>query len=150
MAISKQLKLNHKTPFRRRDQAGQALVEFAFTVPIIVLLLVAVVGFAFFLYFFVTLNSCAREGARYTIGHPQAPNSEVSDYVKNGAGILNKNLMAVDVTAPADRSREAQITVRVSYPFQIMNLTIPYVIAPGSVTLFPPYTFVVVSTMNMD
>ena len=72
MAISKQLKWDRLIPFRRRDQAGQSMVEFAFTVPIIVLLLVAVVGFAFLLYTFVTLNSCAREGARYTVGHPQA------------------------------------------------------------------------------
>ncbi len=128
------------------------MVEFAFTVPIIVLLFVAVVGFSFMLYFFVTLNSCAREGARYTVGHPQASESEIAAYVRSNAGILDQSIMLVVVepAVPDDRSREAQITVQVRYPFQIMNVTIPYVIAPGSFTMFPPIWFDVTSTMNMD
>ena len=151
MATQRQLRWSSLLPFRARDERGQSMVEFAFTVPIIVLLFVAVVAFAFLLYFFVTLNSCAREGARYTIGHPQATATEIGAYTKSMAGILNQSIMTVVVEPanPADRSREAQITVRVRYTFDVVHFTIPYVIAPGSYT-FSDVPIDVASTMNMD
>ena len=130
---------------------GQAMVEFAFTVPLIVILFVSVVGFSFLLYFFVTLNSCAREGARYVIGHPQATDAEVRAYVRGQAGILNKNSIDVTVSpVPAARQPWTNVTVSLTYPFQIVNLRIPYIISPGAFTIFPPITLNAASSMNMD
>jgi Flp pilus assembly protein TadG len=151
MATQRQLRWSNLLPFRPRDERGQSMVEFAFTVPIIVLLFVAVVAFAFLLYFFVTLNSCAREGARYTIGHPQATQTDIAAYTKSMAGVLNpsKMIVYVEPANPADRSREAQITVRVTYTFDLVHVTIPYLIAPGSFT-FSDVPIDVASTMNMD
>jgi hypothetical protein len=131
--------------------SGQAMVEFAFTVPLIIILFVSVVGFSFLLYFFVTLNSCAREGARYVIGHPQATDTQIATYVRGRGGILNQNSITVTVSpALAARQPGANVTVSVAYPFQIVNVRIPYVISPGSFTIFPPITLNAASSMNMD
>jgi len=131
--------------------SGQAMAEFAFTVPLIVILVVSVVGFSFLLYFFVTLNSCAREGARYVIGHPYATDTEIATYVKGRAGILNQNSITVTVSpVPAARQPGVNVTVSLTYPFQIVNLRIPYIISPGAFTIFPPITLNAVSSMNMD
>lgn len=137
---------------KQTSDSGQSMVEFAMTVPIMVLLLIAVVGFAWMLYFFVTLNSAAREGARYAIGHPQATETEIGEYVKDNTGILSRSGVGVDVEPedPIARVPRSQVTVTVRYTFQIVNVTIPYVIAPGSFTMFPPIYFAVVSTMNLD
>lgn len=143
--------LGGRKPGLDGDDAGQAMVEFAFTVPIIVLLFVSVVGFSFLLYFFVTLNSAAREGARYVVGKPYAADAEVVPYVKGKVGILNPDLLTVTISPPpANRAPGNNVLVQVAYPFQIMDVTVPYVIAPGSFTLFPPLVLRAYSTMNLD
>jgi len=48
---------------------GQALVEFALVAPFLFLLLFGVIEFGRFVYYTETLNSAAREGARYAIVH---------------------------------------------------------------------------------
>jgi hypothetical protein len=128
------------------------MVEFTLTVPVIILLLVSVVAFAWLLFFFVTLNSAAREGTRYMIGHPQATADEITTYVKSKGVFMNPTLMQiqVDPNDPAARVRETQVTVSIRYPFQFMNTTVPYIFRPGGFQMFPPVWFEVVSTMNMD
>jgi Flp pilus assembly protein TadG len=62
---------------RRRDQRGQALVEFALILPLFVLILVGLFDMGRAVYAFNTINQAAREAARLaivdqTIAHVQA------------------------------------------------------------------------------
>lgn len=134
-----------------RNDHGQAMIEFALTVPIVILLLILVVGLAFMLYSFVTLSSCAREGARLIMERPQATQVELAEYTKRGAGILDRDLMTVTTSpAPEARNPGANVTVAVSYPFQIVDVTVPYILAPGDFRIFPTIWLNAVSTMNLD
>lgn len=48
-------------------QRGQTLVEFALTVPILLLLCVGMLDIGWGVYYYNTLSNCAREGARFGI-----------------------------------------------------------------------------------
>jgi len=64
----------------RGSSRGQALVEFAFVLPIFLLLLFGTIDFGRYVYYVQILNNAAREGARYAIVHgsnsfqPAGPN----------------------------------------------------------------------------
>lgn len=52
-----------------RSEKGQAMVEFALTLPILVLILCGIIDFGWLYYNQITLNNAAREGARYAVIH---------------------------------------------------------------------------------
>ena len=127
------------------------MVEFAFTVPIIVVLFISVVLLSFMLYSFVTLSHGAREGTRYIVGDPQANDAEVSEYIKTKLGLLDPSRVIIDIDPPvSERLPHGYITIRVTYPFQLVNAYVPYVISPGGITLFPPVMLNGVSSMYLD
>lgn len=55
---------------RRRGQRAQSLVEFSLVAPVLLLLLFGVVDFGRALYYYVTLQQAANEGARVAIRAP--------------------------------------------------------------------------------
>ena len=55
---------------RRRKSRGQALVEFALTLPILLLLLLIALDFGRAFFGWVALNNAARVGANYAAAHP--------------------------------------------------------------------------------
>ena len=124
---------------------GQSMVEFAFTLPLILLLLFSVVGFSVYLYMIVTLNQSVREGARYAIGHPYATSDQVQTELKKYLGVLNPDNITITVTP-----RQASVTVAATYPIQFMHVTVPYLFKPGSFTFFPPVTISSWAKMNFD
>ena len=54
--------------FLRADK-GQAMVEFALVLPLLLALLCGIVDFGWLYYNQITLNNAAREGARYAVIH---------------------------------------------------------------------------------
>jgi len=54
----------------RRRERGQALVEFALVLPLLLLLLLGIAEFAVVMLSYNTLADAARQGARYGIVHP--------------------------------------------------------------------------------
>ena len=143
--------LSKKDTNKGRDGRGQAMVEFALTVPIILILFISVVLFSFMLYSFVTLSHGAREGTRYIVGTPTVSDADLTAYVKTKMGILDADQVVVAITpAPESRQPGTNVTVTLSYPFQLVNVYVPYVIAPGGFTMFPPIWLRAVSTMYMD
>lgn len=134
-----------------RDSRGQSMIEFALTLPIIIILFVVVVVFSFMLYAHVTMSHSAREGTRYIVGSPQASDVEVETYVKSKLGILDKTRAVIVISPePADRDPGENVTVQISYPFQVVNVYVPYIISPGGFRMFPPVWVTAVSTMYMD
>ena len=62
------MSLSRLVTSRSRDQAdGQALVEFALILPILILLLVGIFDFGRAIYAFNTVNNAARESVRVAI-----------------------------------------------------------------------------------
>jgi uncharacterized repeat protein (TIGR01451 family) len=61
------LEIGHRSPPKRRRDSGQALVEFALSLAVLLLLIFAVVEGGRMLHAWITLQSAAREGGRYAI-----------------------------------------------------------------------------------
>lgn len=94
--------------FRRNQQSGQSAVEFALTIPILVIILVGMVDMARVFHAYVTVYHAAREAARYaSIGRQEffdghyLPRTEsiVKHAVKSMAG-LQLNPSAPNVDSP--------------------------------------------------
>src|SRR5438309_7928685 len=51
----------------RRDSNGQALVEFAIMLPLVLILIVNIVNFAGFFYAFISVGNASRSAGDYTI-----------------------------------------------------------------------------------
>lgn len=114
----------------RRREEGQALIEFALLLPVIVVLLVGMFDVAFAVWRSNTLTSAAREGTRYAIVNgstsatPLGPGNDatVGDVVRRGAiGLSNVSVtvtwpdsaattIAADATAGQDVVRVASTT----------------------------------------
>jgi hypothetical protein len=143
--------LSKKDTDSGRDDRGQAIIEFVLVVPIVLILFISVVLFSFMLYSFVTLSHGAREGARYIVGAPQAPDTEVETYIETRFGLLDPNQAVIVIEPePSERQPGANVTVTISYPFQLVDVYVPYIIAPGGFRMFPPIWLRGVSTMYMD
>src|ERR1700681_2670385 len=94
---------------RRRRTSGQALVEFAITLPIIVLLVAGVLELGRGYTFAIATSDAARDGARYVAGKTST---------SNGPGLANMcSLVTADLAA---------ITSTVSCPTQV-NHAPPFV-----------------------
>ena len=52
-----------------RHEKGQALVEFALVLPVLLVILCGIIDFGWLYYNQITLNNAAREGARYAVIH---------------------------------------------------------------------------------
>ncbi len=128
----------------RKNEKGQALVEFTLTAPLIILLLIGVVFFAWVMYDFVVLRHAVHEGAKFAIGpevtrvadtDPDTARDMVEAKVKENLGILGPD--EVNVLVEGEWLGGTRIDVTAYYLIRVTEVTVPYILAPGSYT-FPP------------
>jgi Flp pilus assembly protein TadG len=129
------------TPHRiRRGQEGQAMVEFALVIPLLLLLIFGIIQFGILFNNYLTLTDAVRVGARQaavsrTLATPVAT---TTDRVKGAAAGLDKSKLEISVDAynPADGSatwaQGGDVTVTAKYPFHI-NL-FGFVVMSGKLT----------------
>lgn len=102
---------------RGRGQEGQALVELAIVLPLLVLLLLALAEGGRYISAHLSVQHAAREGVR--LGVTGAKDGEIIDRVKTAAAALPPDQLDVTVSPPeGSRSRGQPLTVTVSYPFR--------------------------------
>lgn len=138
----------------KKGEKGQAMVEFAFTVPIVIISLVAVVLLSWMLYSFVELQSATREGAHYAVTHPKRQGESTQDFHDRVIEEAKKHigmLKSANITFKVEGTSEAGTSIDVSatYVLPLPQFYLPYLIAPGGYT-FPPVQVYAVSTMYMD
>ena len=93
-------------PKSKREQ-GQALVEFAMVLPILVLLVVGMMQFGLLFHEYLLVNHAAREGARVaTLGGSDA---EIVAAVNTAAASASNTTIV-----PSARVRGAQVTITVT------------------------------------
>lgn len=124
---------------RLAGQRGQALIETALTLPIVLVISISIFEFGRALQVWQLLTNAAREGARVAVlpGASQAVvKQRVLDYMAAG-GLQNRALNQITVVNNAQLNMggnpvsASQITV--AYPFSFMMLNpIMQLIAPGS------------------
>ena len=122
---------------RKREKA-QALVEFAFVLPILLLLMVAIIDFGIVFYTQMALTNAAWEGARAgaTVIDPSQGDQEITGAVHNAAYGLDISRLVIDIDPAQDEPprnqpfpspRGESLTVTIQYP---VDLTFPRVTIP--------------------
>ena len=73
-------------------QKGQALVELALTLPLILLLVLGAMDFGRVYHTKIVITNAAREGANYLAYYPEEPNTSlvvIKEYASNAGVVLN-------------------------------------------------------------
>lgn len=112
----------------RREDEGQSLVEFALTVPILLLLLVGVIDVGRGFQAYVSLGNAVREAARDAAVHgadssapwgPTANDANVTTAVRGRIAGIRTQDVAVTSSWPGGSNAQAQeVTVSATYTFQ--------------------------------
>lgn len=93
---------NHQKPNRR--EKGQSLVEFAFSIVVLLLLLAGAVDLGRALYTYMGLRDAAQEGALYGSTNPTQQN-EIVSRVRNSSNLLQ------GISADGGANTDVQVTV---------------------------------------
>jgi len=107
----------HKAPVAPSLQGGQSLIEFAFVLVIILLLLVGTVDLGRAIFTYLALRDGAQEGASYASYDPTA---NVTSRVCNSSNLLQSECSAGHITVQKSVIGAAcggnSVQVRVTYP----------------------------------
>lgn len=122
---------------RRRNETGQAMVEFALILPILMAILLGILQFGIIFNNYITLTDATRAGARKAAVsrflNDNGASAKVA--VENSAQGLNQSVLdpTISVTASPDwLTAGNQVTVTASYPYTINILG--WVIKAGNLT----------------
>ena len=105
-----------------KNQEGQALVEFALILPILLLLVMGILQFGMMLNSYLSIENASREGAR--AGIIGSSDSEIKSTVIATSPSLDPNIVIVTITpTEANRKSGETLTVKVTYNY-ILNVPI--------------------------
>ncbi len=123
---------------RYQEPGGQALVEFAFVLPILLLLMVAIIDFGILFYSQMAVSNAAWEGARAgaTIIDPAQGDQEIIGAIHNAAYGLDISRLTIDIdpaqdepprnqSFPAPRGESLTITVIYNKELTFPQVTVP-------------------------
>lgn len=101
-----------------KSEKGQALVEMAFVIPILLMLVFGITEFGRIFGTQLILINSAREGARFaSVG---ATDTEVIGKIINNATMLDNSKLLISIT-PSDtaRHRGESVKIKIQYPVEI-------------------------------
>jgi Flp pilus assembly protein TadG len=139
---------------RARDQRGQALIEVALTLPLMLLLSVSVFEFGRAFQYWQILTNAAREGARIAVlpgTTDAAVSSRVHTYLEDGQ-LTSPDSATVGIVrnTPIPGITGTGSTVTVSYPFDFMVLQPVMLLVEPESTVGESITMTVSSTMRNE
>jgi Flp pilus assembly protein TadG len=116
------------SPRRRRldgRAVGAVAVEYALTVPILLLFFVGIIETGRVVYADTTLAAATRDGTRYAIVHgaehpSPATATQIADYVKSKATALDTDVLTVTVVHTPDNSPGSVVTLQTTYAFRFL------------------------------
>jgi Flp pilus assembly protein TadG len=110
------------TRLRRRflgREDGQALVEFALTMPILLFLLLGIVDFARAWNVYEVLTDAGREATRFAVVDNGSTQDQVRQVVKDAAGRAGLVVADGDITIAEGAARGDPTTVTVQYGYEL-------------------------------
>ncbi|MGI6488868.1 MAG: pilus assembly protein [Syntrophomonadaceae bacterium] len=121
-----------------RCHRGQALVELALVLPILLLLLMGIIEFGRIFFSYLTITELAREGARYgVVGHSDA---QIISHIENHSTVLDALDMGIDISPPdLVRQRGDGLTITVNYSVDLI-VPFPEGVVPDPVPLMASCT----------
>jgi Flp pilus assembly protein TadG len=119
-----------------RSERGQAIVEFAFVLPLLTGLLLGLVQVGMLLNNYIMLTDAARVGARRAIAVRMGgvTPADATQAVRDSAGSLNQTNLQVTVKDSDWNAPGSEITVTASYPYTIDIPLLGLSIASGTIT----------------
>lgn len=101
-----------------KNQKGQALVEFALVVPILLIIVMGIIEFGFMFNAYITISNASREGARLGVlgGNDAAVVARVIETSPN----LDDSRFTITIT-PGTRSRGDMLRVNVNYDYEVIT-----------------------------
>ena len=110
--------------YRKKGENGQAVVELAITLPILLMILCGIIDFGWFFANQNVINHCSREGARYAVVNTIDNNSadDVADFIRSLAPSYLSDSLDIIVTYsnPAE-PRLGDVTVEVNGAFSVLT-----------------------------
>ncbi len=125
-----------------RQEKGQALVEFALVLPILLILVLGIVVFGQIFFSYQLIQNAARDGARYgTVGSTDA---EIMQIVQQKMSTLKQENITVTIQpTEGSRQRGEQIDVTIDYQVELY--------APMWANILPnPYPISVKTVMRIE
>lgn len=121
---------------RRNTDQGQAVVEFAVILPVLLLILFAILQFGVVFNNYIQVTAAAREGARKaavsrSLGTSSAENAATTA-AKNAAPGLNQSNITVSFPNSPTFSQGSDVSVQVTYPYSISIIGL--VVASGNLS----------------
>jgi Flp pilus assembly protein TadG len=101
-----------------RGDSGQAVLEFALVVPVLLFVIVAIIQFAVLYSNYVTLTDATRVGARVAAVSRTTCPGNTEQAVRDSASTLKQADLNVTVTA-CPWTPGGQVTVTATYPYEI-------------------------------
>jgi len=106
-----------------KNQKGQALVEFAIILPLLLLLVMGIFQFGMMINSYLTIQNITREGARAAV--VGSMDSEIIQKMKQISPTLNHNQLSIDITPSQGIRRSGEsLTVKASYQYP---MTVPII-----------------------
>lgn len=106
-----------------KNEKGQAVVEFAMILPLLLLLIMGIIQFGMMINAFLSIQNAAREGAR--AGCVGKSYIEVDSRIRAVTPTLNANDLSIVITPrEAERKSGEALTVTISYNY---FLTLPII-----------------------
>jgi len=101
-----------------KNQRGQAMVEMALILPVLILMIFGTVEFGRIYASYLMVNNAAREGARFAaVG---ATDAQITTLIMQRSSALDETQMTVTITPPdGSRVRAQGVQVDVVYPVRV-------------------------------
>lgn len=131
---------------RARKEDGQALVEFAITLPLLLLLLLGIVDFARAWNVYQVLTDAGREGTRNAVVDNGSTQADVKLIIRTAAARAGISLSDSDITIAEGAGRGDPTTITISYQHNLRFVGGLFGVLTGDNTL----NFNVVSTMRRE
>lgn len=92
---------------RFKSEKGQAMVEFALILPILLLIICGIIDFGWMFYNQLSLDNACREGARYSVVNSDIATTQIEQHIKNtfkgpNADDLEISIVFSNQSNPAD------------------------------------------------
>jgi Flp pilus assembly protein TadG len=102
----------------RKKQGGQALVELALLLPVLIIFLFGIIEFGRVFNAYLVVTHASREGVR--AGVVGATDAEITQRINDSTGILNQQNLTVTISPnTTQRDRGAPLIVQVDYQVPI-------------------------------
>lgn len=113
---------------RRKNDSGQAVVEFAVILPVLLMILFAILQFGIVFNNYIQVTAAAREGARKaavsrSLGTANAETAATTS-AKSAAPGLKQSSITVTYPNSPTFAQGSDVTVQVTYPYSISILGI--------------------------